>query len=158
VLGAGAALFGNAIARVVDEDAAHHHRGEPDELRAVGPVDLPLVDQPQVGFVHQRGGLQGVPGPLLTQVAARQSPQFVVDDRKQLVERSLIAAAPLDQQLRHAGRWTLLRHLFGWAMLAEDDANVNLFRVRQLTAELDRTRLCVHIATAMAAAGPPSDE
>ena len=59
-LGLAAALVGGAVARVIDEDPPHHHRGDAHELGAVRPVHLPLVDQPEIRLVHERGGLQGV--------------------------------------------------------------------------------------------------
>jgi hypothetical protein len=50
--------------RVIDEDPPHHHRGHANELGAVLPVHQPLVDQPEIRLVHERGGLQGVVEPL----------------------------------------------------------------------------------------------
>ena len=50
---------------MIDEDPPHHHRGHANELGAVLPVvHLPLVDQPEIRLVHERGGLQGVVEPL----------------------------------------------------------------------------------------------
>jgi hypothetical protein len=49
---------------VIDEDPPHHHRGHANELGAVLPVHLPLVESPEIRLVHERGGLQGVVEPL----------------------------------------------------------------------------------------------
>ena len=40
---AAAALVGDAIAGVVDENAPHDHGRQAHQLRAVGPIDLPLI-------------------------------------------------------------------------------------------------------------------
>lgn len=56
------------------------------------------VYQPDEGFVDQRCCLQGVADSFVRHVAARQPPQLVVDERDQLFQRGLIAAAPVDQQ------------------------------------------------------------
>ena len=92
-LGLAAALVGGAVARVIDEDPPHHHRGHANELGAVRPVHLPLVDQPEIRLVDERGGLQGVAGALTGQKRARQSPQLVVDERQHLVAGVLVAPA-----------------------------------------------------------------
>jgi hypothetical protein len=46
-------------------------------VRPILPVDLRTVDQPQVRFVHQSGGLQRVTGPLPRHVALRHSMQLL---------------------------------------------------------------------------------
>src|SRR5918993_2740058 len=66
-----AALFGLLLARVIDEDAAHHLRRDAEEVRPVLPLHLRLIDEPQVGFVDERGRLQGVALSLAAQVAGR---------------------------------------------------------------------------------------
>ena len=55
---------------MVHENAPHHDGGHADELRAVLPVHLPLIDEPQVRLVDERGGLERVVGPLAAQVQA----------------------------------------------------------------------------------------
>jgi hypothetical protein len=54
------ALGSGSIPGVVDQDPAHHRRGDGEEVLAVLPSDLILVDQPQVSLVHQGRGLERV--------------------------------------------------------------------------------------------------
>lgn len=82
VLGAAAALLGNAIPGVVDQDAPHHDGGQTDELRPVTPVNLTLIEQTHVGLVNERRGLKGVPGALPSQVAGREPAKLPVDQRQ----------------------------------------------------------------------------
>jgi hypothetical protein len=53
----GGTLHGVSAPRMVHEDSAHHFGGDSQEVRAVLPVDAILVDQPQVGFMNERGRL-----------------------------------------------------------------------------------------------------
>jgi hypothetical protein len=104
------ALGGAAVAGVVHEDAAHHVRGDADELRAVPPIDATLVDEPEVGFVHERCGLERVTAALFAEEVGGEAAQFAVNQRHQLLERVLIAVFPVDQKLRYAFRRL---HMFG---------------------------------------------
>ena len=45
-------------ARMVHEDPAHDPCREPEELRAILPVHVALIDEAQIGLVHERGGLE----------------------------------------------------------------------------------------------------
>jgi hypothetical protein len=47
-------------ARVVNEHATHHARSGAVEVRAVLPVNTSLVNEADVSFVNERGGLKGV--------------------------------------------------------------------------------------------------
>ena len=60
-------------------------------MGSVLPAHAIVVNKAGVGFMHQRGGLQAVSGTLLVQVAAREPPEFVVDDGCKPVERALIS-------------------------------------------------------------------
>ena len=93
-----AALARRPLARVVDEDVAHHLRGHGEEVRAALPVHVLLPDQPQEGLVHQGGRLERMAAPLAIDVAVRQAMERVVDERQELAERRLIAVPPLLKQ------------------------------------------------------------
>ena len=84
--------------RDVHEDAPHQPRGHREEVGPVLPVDVLDVDQPEVGLVHQRRGLQAVPAALARQAAPRDPAQFIVYERNQLVEGGLIAFPPCEEQ------------------------------------------------------------
>ena len=97
MLGAAPAL--DVVApRVVDEDAAHGLRRHRKEMGAVLPLHALVVDQPHVGFVDQRRGLQAVAGALALHVVVRQTVEFVVHDRRQPGERALVPVAPRAEQ------------------------------------------------------------
>ena len=49
-------------ARHVDQDAPHQLRREREKMRAILPADAAGVDEPEIGFVDQRGRLQGMAG------------------------------------------------------------------------------------------------
>ena len=64
------------------------------EMGAILPLHALVIDQPHVGFVDQRRRLQAVAGALAPHVVVRQATEFVVDDRRQEGERTLISVAP----------------------------------------------------------------
>src|SRR6266508_1297673 len=79
---------------MVDHDAPHQLRGAP-----ALPDRLRVIDQPKVGFVENGGGLQGVAGALTAHVMVGEPVQFGLHQRKQLLQRSSVSAAPLTEQL-----------------------------------------------------------
>ena len=83
---------------MVAEDAAHDCGGDAEEVRAALPGDVLLLDEAEVGFVDEGGGLDGVAGALAAHVVAREPPQLVVDQRHQAFERRLVTVAPVDEQ------------------------------------------------------------
>jgi hypothetical protein len=95
-----AALGGAAVARVVDEDAAHQARGQPQELRAVAPVHAALVDQAQVHLVHQRSWLERVAAALAPDVAPREPSELLVHEGEHLAQRLLVAVRQVEEEPR----------------------------------------------------------
>jgi hypothetical protein len=90
-------------ARVVDEDAAHGLGRDAEEVRAVLPLHLALVDELEVRLVDEGGGLEGVVGALAPQVARGELMQFAVDEREQVLQRVAVAAAPFQEELCNVG-------------------------------------------------------
>jgi hypothetical protein len=86
------------FARGIDEDAAHHLRGDRKEVRAIAPGDALLSNQPQVRLVDECRRLECMVLPFVSQVRARSSSQFGIDDRHQVVARLHVATAPGVQQ------------------------------------------------------------
>ena len=84
---AAAALVAPARAGVVDEDAAHGVRGGGEELGAILGPQAPLVGEPQVGLVDQRGGAERVTVALAAQPLTREAPEVVVEQPDEAVER-----------------------------------------------------------------------
>jgi hypothetical protein len=97
-LGLAATLGGPARFGVIYQDLAHQTRGGAEEIGAVLPIDLTLVYQSQKSLVNKSRRLERVAGPLTAQVAARQTAQLVVDERRQLIAGALISLIPGDQQ------------------------------------------------------------
>ena len=67
-------------------------------------MDLPLIDQSEVGFVYEGGWLQRMAGRLAPQLRACDTSQMVVDDRDELVKRVSSAIADREEQVRDSGR------------------------------------------------------
>jgi hypothetical protein len=55
---------------VVDEDAPHHLGRHSEEVRAILPIGVSLIDESEVRLVDQGRRLQDVPGALVLQLAA----------------------------------------------------------------------------------------
>ena len=104
LLGVAAALPGRAVTGVVHQDPPHHARRQAEELGPVPPVDPALVHQPEIGLVHQGGGLEGVAGGLAAQVLGCQAMQLLVDHGEHLIEALLVAPAPVQQPLGDGAR------------------------------------------------------
>jgi NAD-dependent dihydropyrimidine dehydrogenase PreA subunit len=85
--------------RVIDQDATHNLCGDCEEVRTICPVDVLLIDETNVGFVDQCGGLQSVTLAFTTHVTAGEAMEFVVNERIQLVEGGLVPFAPFSEQL-----------------------------------------------------------
>ncbi len=77
---------------MVDENLAHHSRRYGIEVRAILVTRTAVIYQPQVSFVNQSGGLQGVILRFAPQIPFRDAVQFLVDQRNQEIERPLFAA------------------------------------------------------------------
>jgi hypothetical protein len=81
----------------IHQDAPHHLGGDGEEMGAVLPAYASHIHQAQKGFVDQGGGLQGITRVFPLHVAPGHAAQFSVDQRGQLVERGVVAAAPGSQ-------------------------------------------------------------
>ena len=95
-----AALGSRAVARMVGQDAPHHHCRQAHELRAVPPIDALLVDEPEVGLVDERGGLERVVRAFAPHVCAGEPAQLGVDEGKELLVGGPVALAPVDEEPR----------------------------------------------------------
>src|SRR6266496_2879735 len=84
---------------MVNHDAPHQLRGGRDKVGPALPDRFRIIDQPQVGFVENGGGLQGVAGALPAHVMMCESVQFGLHQWKQFLQRSLVSAAPVAKQL-----------------------------------------------------------
>ena len=97
--------------RVIDEYPPHQARSHAKEMGPVAPVDLPLIDQSEVGFVYKSGWLQRMAGYLAPQLRACDTSQMVVDDRDELVKGVSFPIADREEKVRDFGRVRLaIRH------------------------------------------------
>ncbi len=96
-VGSAATFCGDAIAGVVHEDAAHHHRGQPKKLGAVVPVDISLIDQARIGLVDEGRGLESVIAALPSHECPREASKLFVHYGLELFGCFDVAAARLDQ-------------------------------------------------------------
>ena len=51
--------------------------------------------------MHERGWLQGVSGPLTDQASCGNAPQFIVDERQELIHNGSITGSQITQNLRY---------------------------------------------------------
>ena len=102
------------IARVIDQNIAHHSGRQAVKLRATLPLDFLLIHQAQIGFVYQRRRLQAMIRALPSQIPDRQPTQLVIDQRHKLLERGSVAAAPLQKKVGNAVR-RVARHAWSAA-------------------------------------------
>src|SRR5439155_9000241 len=84
---------------MVNHDAPHQLSGRRDKVGSALPDRLHIIDQPQVGFVENGGGLQRVASALPAHVMMREPVQFGLHQREQLLHRSLICTTPVAEQL-----------------------------------------------------------
>jgi hypothetical protein len=87
-----AAVFGAALAPgAVHQDVPHRFGRRGEEVASSVPL-LPFrADQPQPGFMDERGRLERVPGGLLGHFRTGQSSQLFIDQRQQILRRCGIA-------------------------------------------------------------------
>jgi hypothetical protein len=81
-------------------------------MSPVLPLHVSDINQLQIGFVDQRGGLQRVTRTLSPHVTAGQTSQLCIHERNQLIKRALVAIVPRHQELRDFS-WLFLRQHFG---------------------------------------------
>ena len=85
---------------VVNQNVPHHLCDHCKEVGAILPIDFLLTGQTKVRLVDESGGLQRVTIALTLNIAMRIAPQFVIDQRRQSIERSFASLAPFQEQPR----------------------------------------------------------
>jgi hypothetical protein len=76
-----AALAGTSPSRVINQNLSHHPRRYGKEMRAVSPLHIPAINQPQVCFVDQSRGLQRVASAFAPHITLGQMMQLAMDQR-----------------------------------------------------------------------------
>jgi len=68
------------VSGVVDQDPAHRFGGGGEKVPST--IEVLVPDQPQVGLMDQRGGVEGISGLLRGHPRGGESSQLVVHERK----------------------------------------------------------------------------
>jgi hypothetical protein len=84
----------------IHEDTAHETGGHGQKMRPVLPVHPPDVDQAQIRLVHERRGLEAVPGALPGHAALRDPMELPLDQRDEARQRLCVATPPRQEQTR----------------------------------------------------------
>src|SRR5688500_5007834 len=84
---------------IVDEDPAHHLRGDREKVRAIVPLNISLVDQTNECFVDKSRSLESVTSTLAVHVVMGQPVQLAIDHRRQVIKSCLVSVAPVQKQL-----------------------------------------------------------
>jgi hypothetical protein len=92
-----APLVRKACARSVHQDSPHDLSRHSVKMRPILPLETLNRSQAQIGFIHHRRRLECVPFCMLTHVPPRQSPQFLINQGRQPIERRVIPTRPGSQ-------------------------------------------------------------
>jgi hypothetical protein len=103
-----AALQRGSRLRPVDEDVSHRDRRDGEEVGAVTPIRPRLIDQLEVGLVDEGGRGQRAASCASRELAVCNDAQLVVDERNELVDCPVAAAAQLHEQVVARGRFPRL--------------------------------------------------
>jgi hypothetical protein len=90
---------------MIDQNISDDGGGHAEKVSASLPLNACLIDEPKIGFVNQRSGLQSVAGALRMQVARGNAAQLIVNDRHKTIESALVASLPLGQKARKIARF-----------------------------------------------------
>src|SRR6476661_7379352 len=78
----------------INEDATHQAGTNRVEMRPILPIDALHVHQPKIDLMNQRGGLKSVARLLRGHVPPGQAMEFAIDNRHELLERTIVARSP----------------------------------------------------------------
>ena len=98
-----APFLGQTPSGMVHGDPPHGLCDQAEEMLPVLPGPAGLTQQPQIGFVDQRGGGQRHARPLASELPSRQPPQIRIDQFQQPLHGVLVAVATGEQQLGDLG-------------------------------------------------------
>jgi hypothetical protein len=104
-----AALLRCVRPREVYENPAHDLGGRGEKMCPILPVGTVGIHQMKIGFVNQGRGLERISRTLVPHIAAGNAAKFVINQRRQSLQRRLITAAPGADEGGNFG-WTCSRH------------------------------------------------
>jgi len=85
------------FAGLIDENATHGFRCRSKEVDPILPALILIAREFQPCFVYQGRALQGLNRRLLGHLCMRQASEFLINQGKQLLRRSLVAGLGLRQ-------------------------------------------------------------
>ena len=88
---------------MIHEDAAHHLRRHGEEVPAVVPLGVALIDEPKVGLMNQGGWLENMSPALGPKPGCRPPAQLLVDHFDEMVSGNEVALVPGVKQGGHIG-------------------------------------------------------
>jgi len=100
-------FHGRSRTGVLDEDLSHRARGDSEEVGPALPTHPFVVDQSQIGFVHESRRAQRVGVALFPHQTDRLTSQLVVNGRKQLIQRLRGSVGRADLQQKTGGGHTV---------------------------------------------------
>ena len=89
---------------MIHKNAAHQACGKAVEVFAIFKAQAALLNQLEVEFVDDAGGLQKVFGPLAAKQRTGDLPELRVDQIEEVIERGRIATPPFVQEHRNFAR------------------------------------------------------
>src|SRR5947208_1163161 len=95
---------------MVDQDAPHHLGRNREEMGAILPLHAPIIHQSHVGLIHQGSRLERVAWVLALHVAVSQAAEFVINNRREPLERALVSIAPGAKERAYFLRIQFARH------------------------------------------------
>jgi hypothetical protein len=81
-----------------DQNLPHRSCGNGKEMGTILPLQLPVTQQPQIGFMNQCCGLQGLPVAFPPHVFSGELAQFLVYNGKQFGKGLLLTCSGSFQQ------------------------------------------------------------
>ena len=73
-------------------------------MRAVLPLHLPDINEPEVGLIDQCGRLQGMSGVLVTHMASGDTAKLRVNHWNELLESRFVPIPPRQEEIGDLGR------------------------------------------------------
>lgn len=92
-------LGGPLLAGMIHQDLTHELRGHSEKMRTVLPIREGLIDEPEIGFVYQRGWLQSMVDLFPPQIVVGEAAEFHVNKGRKSIECRVVAVAPIGEQL-----------------------------------------------------------
>lgn len=105
--------LGLLAARSIYQDPPHGFRRRRKKMTAAFEADIRIAREADPRFMHQRGGLQGLPRRFMRHFGGRELPQFVINQGQQLLRCFPISALRRFQDLCYFADKTSISILSG---------------------------------------------